>query len=92
VIVYVGHAGTITSDGTFSSQKLAGRLKAKQGGVPRQEYFRGQLKEGGFTELGIEWFVTWREGLTVAPALVEARLLQAYLMQFGRLPSWNKSF
>lgn len=90
-IFYIGRAGTVTLDGKCKEQGLRGRLVNLQGRVRRAVAFRQIMSERQLPGLFFEWFVTFDETTKVLPAYAEARLLQAYFAEHGRLPELNKS-
>lgn len=61
VVLYIGKAGTMLSDGIFKEQGLAKRLQAKQGGMRRAEFFKVMMKELKINELHFKWFATFEE-------------------------------
>lgn len=84
-ILYIGKAGTIGRDGQFKGQDIPGRLRnVRDGDIGADQWFRQLLLEAG--PVAIEYIVLV---LPVAPAYVEASLLQAYLVEYGRLPLRN---
>ena len=89
--VYVGKAGTITSDGHWKEQGLRKRLTKKQGDESRVVFFRRVIEANGFSGLYFEWFVTFGAESTVLPVIAEAQLLQAFFNEYGRLPKLNRS-
>jgi len=90
-LLQIGKAGTLGQNGKFKRQKLCGRLKAKQEGMPRQQFFQEQIEKLNLNALVFFWFVTFDNNVKVIPAKAEADLLQAYFDEFKRLPKWNKS-
>jgi hypothetical protein len=84
-ILYIGKGGTVGGDGQFKGQDLPGRLRNGRGGdMGADPWFRELLVEAG--PVVVEYVVL---ALPVAPAYVEASLLQAYLAEHGRLPPKN---
>lgn len=90
-LLYVGRSGTIRTDGTPSTQTLPRRLTNRHGGMRREAHFRLVMRDRELQALEIEWFVTVSSERLLLPALVEARVLQAYLDRHGRLPPLNKA-
>ena len=91
-LVYIGMAGTIEQEGSFSEQLLYGRLNNKQDGVKRQQFFEDVIQKKEIDALDIYWYVTFDSEHRDLPAYVEALLLQRYFGSHGCLPEWNKSF
>ncbi|MDD2716796.1 MAG: hypothetical protein PHW04_12960 [Candidatus Wallbacteria bacterium] len=93
-IVYIGKAGSFSSQKGIVGQALKGRLCNKQEGMKREDYFKKMLKKSEANFLTIHWFVTWdaKEGCDL-PAKIEAELLQAFILDHinnQKLPDWNK--
>jgi excinuclease UvrABC nuclease subunit len=89
-LLYIGRAGTIKNNGTFSNQKLEKRLKAKQSNKRRQEFFKEVIEKYQFNSLEIYWFVTHYRENKILPSLIEAELIQEYYNSYLRLPPLNK--
>lgn len=88
-VMYIGKGGTVKSDGNFKGQDIPKRLKnVKEKDMPANQWFRILLDEKG--PLLIEYIFT--TVIPIAPAFVEAFLLQAYLNEHGHLPFRNKAF
>jgi hypothetical protein len=87
-ILYIGKGGTVGSDGQFKGQDVVGRLRNVRGDdVGADRWFRELLQEMG--PLVIEYLVV---APPIAPAALEAALLQAYLVEHKRLPPKNSAF
>jgi hypothetical protein len=87
-VLRVGKAGTVRPDGTFKAQDLPRRLKNVKGDTPANAWFR---------ELGAQFGPILIEYISLpptphSPSYVEARLLQAFLNEYGRLPDRNNEF
>ena len=81
-ILYIGKGGTVRGDGQFKGQDIPGRLRNVRGDdVGADHWFRELLLEMG--PLIVE--------PPIAPAYVEAALLQAYLVEHKRLPLKNSA-
>jgi len=92
-VLCIGKGGTLRKDGTFSDQKLLGRLeKGKQNRIPRRRFFQEKMETLGLDELEFRWFVTFSENTKIIPAKAEADLIQAYYTQHKKLPDWNEEF
>lgn len=84
-ILYIGKGGTIGGDGQFKGQDVPGRLRNVRGGdIGADQWFRELLSEAG--PVTIEYVVLT---LPITPAYVEVSLLQAYLVEYRRLPPKN---
>ena len=90
-LLYIGKAGTLRKNGMFKSQKLIGRLSAKQKGMSRQKFYQEQIKKLNLDTLIFYWFVTFADSVRVIPAKAEIDLLQAYFGEYNKLPQWNES-
>jgi len=90
-IFYIGRAGTVTLDGKCKEQGIRRRLVNLQGRERRSVVFQHFMAERKLAGLFFEWFVTFDDAIKVLPAYAEARLLQAYFDEHGRLPELNKS-
>ena len=90
-VIYIGKSGTVHQDGSLGEQRMNQRLRRKQSGLPREQFFREYMRGHSVPELHIEWFETYRENVGDPPFLVEARLLAAYLADHGALPELNRS-
>lgn len=91
-LVYIGKSGTMHRDGNFGDQMLNNRIKNKQEGIKRQEYFEQKLQSEQIDALDIYWFVTFDDKHKDLPGYVEGLLLQRYFEVNGKLPPWNKEF
>ncbi len=61
-IIYIGKAGTMTSNGAFKSQGIKNRLKAVgANNIARSIYFQEVIQEFGFDKLKFVWIVTFDE-------------------------------
>ncbi len=86
-ILYIGKGGTIDREGQFKRQDLLGRLQnIRNNDVSADEWFRNLGHEKG--PLRVEYLIL---ELPVAPAYIEATLLQSYFAEHGRLPPKNSS-
>ncbi len=87
-IIYIGKGGTVTQSGKYKGQDILGRLINVRGDSISADIWFGEVaaKYGAIT---VEYHVL-RPPL--APAFVEAALLQAFLSEFQELPLLNKSF
>ena len=86
VVLYIGKAGTVAKDGTIKNQNLPGRLTNTRGSkVSSKDWFGRLLAQHG--PLVVEYVIL--QSSPVSPALAEAKLLQAFLNDFGRLPCEN---
>jgi hypothetical protein len=85
-VLYVGKAGTITSDGELKDQDLRGRLTNTRGNESSQAWFTALCSENG--AVSVEYVLL--ESTPVSPSLAEAMLLQAFLNETGRLPCRNR--
>jgi hypothetical protein len=88
--LYIGRAGTINTDGSWKGQKLRKRMRMKQGGMFRREFFCRLMADRGLAGLAVLWFVTHNQGSRIIPGLAEMELLQAHYDQYGCLPELNK--
>ena len=91
-LVYIGKAGTMRMEGTFSAQSLKGRINNKHGDVKRQIYFENKYEAEQIDSLEVYWFVTFDENHNDLPGFVEGLLIQRYYEKFDSLPLWNKEF
>ncbi len=86
-ILYIGKGGTVRGDGEFKGQDVPGRLRNVRGDdVGADHWFRELLLEMG--PLIVEYLII---DPPIAPAYVEAALLQAYLVEHRRLPIKNSA-
>jgi len=91
-IVYIGKGGTVDGRGHFKGQDVPSRLRNTRGkdgtgkDIPADQWFQELCRSRG--ALLIEYLALEPP---VAPAYVEAALLQAYLAQYRRLPPKNRS-
>jgi hypothetical protein len=86
-ILYIGKGGTVSGDGQFKGQDVPGRLRNVRGDdIGADRWFRELLLDVG--PLVVEYLVLKSP---VAPAYVEAALLQAYLAEYKRLPPKNSA-
>lgn len=92
-VVYIGKAGSITQSGHIKKQGLKKRLMAQQVWEGKK-YRRSRLFKLWIKRLKqpieIKWFITLDYDNKIAPAKIEADLLQAYFADNGNLPRWNK--
>lgn len=88
-LLYIGKAGTVKNNGTYSKQNLRKRLANKQDGKSREDFFREKLIKTPKMKLYIEWII-WDND--ILPTYIEARLIQKYYSKYLKLPLWNKSF
>ena len=86
-MLYIGKGGTVRGDGVFKGQDVPGRLRNVRGDdVGADHWFRELLLEMG--PLIVEYLIVEPP---IAPAFVEAALLQAYLVEHQRLPLKNSA-
>jgi hypothetical protein len=90
-LCYVAKSGTLLQNGNFRDQLLKKRIGNRQDGIPRQRFLREKLQITGWKFIRIRWFVTFSDEIKEIPAKVEAEVLQAYFLEHGELPLWNKS-
>ena len=91
-IIYIGKAGSMTTNGTLKSQGIKGRLKnVGTKNVSRNIIFQQVIKENNYDKLEFIWIVTFDEVHKQLPAYIEAKLLQTYYEKVGVLPHLNKS-
>ena len=88
--LYIGRAGTINTNGSWKGQKLRKRMRMKQGGMFRREFFCRLMAGRGLAGLTFLWFVTHNQNSRIIPALAEMELLQAHYDQYDCLPELNK--
>jgi hypothetical protein len=91
-LVYIGKSGTVQGSGEFKDQNLSGRIKNKQDGVKRQEYFIRKIDEENIDKLIIKWYVTANKEKVDLPGYVEGVLMQMYFDANKSLPKWNKEY
>jgi len=87
-VLYVGKGGTIKPNGEFKDQDLPGRLKAERAKLNSNQWFGNLCNEYG--PLVIEYI--FLSAKPESPALVEAKLIQVYLNEFGKLPDKLQAF
>jgi hypothetical protein len=87
--IYIGKAGTIKNDGSLKAQDIPGRLTAPRHKSNGNEWWSAQFNKYG--PLKIE-YICLPDKSAIAPALLEAHLIQAFLNQYGRLPKENNAF
>ncbi len=90
-IIYIGKAGTITTNGKFKRQGIRNRLKAvATNNMPRSKYFQQEVIEKyGFDKLKFVWIVTFNDTRKELPAHAEAKLVQLYYDNYHKLPILN---
>ena len=88
--LYIGKAGTIQQDGRPKGQGIRKRLRMKQDGKRRAEYFQEVIRDRNLDGLHIEWLVTFGDA-RVPPFLAEAELLATFFQEHGTLPALNKT-
>jgi hypothetical protein len=86
-ILYLGKAGTLDGYGNYKGQDIIGRLLNVRGEGSSDAWFATAVQQYG--PLSLEYIVL---DPPIAPAFVEAVLLQTHLSQFGHLPALNRSF
>lgn len=87
-LIYIGKAGTLRQDGTYSQQDLSGRLRApRESNQTANTWFGGLSKTHG--RLHIKYLILPD---SKPPASVEAQLLTEYFNKCKQLPLVNKSF
>jgi len=93
-LIYIGKAGTVTTNGNFKNQGIKDRLKAvTTNNMPRGKYFQQEvIQKYGFDKLKFVWIVTFDDMRKELPACSEARLMQLYYDVYHELPMLNKSF
>lgn len=90
-VLYVGRSGTVHQDGSLGDQGIAERLRKRQGGLSREQFFRRVMHDRAIDALHFEWFETYRRHEGTPPFLWEALLLAAHLDEHGCLPALNES-
>ncbi len=91
-LIYIGKAGTVTTNGLWKKQGLHERLTMKQRNESRIAFFRNFIRENHLSGLHFEWFVTFRDpSISVLPLFAEAQLLQAFFSEHRCLPQLNSS-
>lgn len=88
----VGKSGTVNQTGLYGAQTLPDRPTKKQSHDEwREKFFRRRMDELDLEGLDVTWVITLAGRAGALPGLVEAWLLQAHLITYGRLPLHNKS-
>lgn len=91
-LVYIGMAGSISTDGVAKKQGIKRRLLNQHSGMKRSDYFIKYMDENK-TSLKFHWYKTFDdESRRILPALAEAKVIQEYFIAYGRLPELNLSF
>lgn len=86
-VLYIGKGGTLDGQGKFKGQDMPGRLQNVRGNdIGADRWFRELVQERG--ALLVEYLVL---EAPIAPAYIEASLLQAYLAEHKSLPPKNSS-
>jgi len=89
-VLYVGKAGTVTTEGGFrGTQGLEKRLCNTRHGGRTANQWTQELLGGPPGGLRVEYAVL-QNPRVMSPGLAEARLLQAYLEEYGSLPVHNR--
>ena len=84
-ILYIGKGGTVCGDGSLKEQDIRGRLRnVRSNDLGADHWLRELLDEMG--SLIVEYLII---DAPIAPAYVEAALLQAFLVEHNRLPLKN---
>jgi hypothetical protein len=98
-ILYIGCSGNIQNDGSIHIRStggggLYGRIVHGHqfGKVKRFNSLPIQMKQDNITLLKVEWFVTHTDDYLHSPIYLESLLLQNYLLEYNKLPRWNKKF
>jgi hypothetical protein len=94
-LIYIGCSGKVNSDGSpiIRIRGMKSRLvDGKQFKEPRRKSWKKQMANEKIDALEIHWFVTLDCTHKDLPAYVEAKLIQEYFSQNGKLPRWNKNF
>ena len=89
--VYSGRAGTYKESG-WSKQKLPGRLKALQGRIPRNQFFRSRINDLALSGISFQCFVTVDDNNDILPHAAEASAMHAFHDDFNRLPQLNNDY
>ncbi len=92
----------VGSTGTVQNEKT---LKAKNGGLydkivngnqfgktARKYSWKTQLILENIEEFKVFWNETYNDKTKVIPTFVEGQILQLFLKENGKLPSWNVAF
>ncbi len=91
-VVYIGKAGTFLRKGTFTQQKLFGRLtRGKHDGKSAQRFLEELMSRRGVKFLEIHWFATFNQKSSIIPGKAEADLIQVYFDEHEELPLRNKT-
>lgn len=95
-VLYVGKGGTISRKDSTKRQDIPGRLKAprKKGNIGFEKWLFDEIREMNSPQkypFEIEYIILPNEA-EVSPAYAEARLLQAYFQDKGKLPVANRAF
>ncbi|CAA6807893.1 MAG: Unknown protein [uncultured Campylobacterales bacterium] len=62
----------------------------KQEGMPRQKFFQQEIKKFKYDKLVFLWVTTFDEKHNELPSLSEAKMIQVYFSEYGKLPLLNK--
>ncbi len=91
-LIYIGHAGTMTTNGIMKIQGIRKRLGMRQDGMYRNDFFIRKMKKRK-KGISVAWFVTWNyAGEKVLPAFAEAEAIQEYYQSNRALPELNREF
>ena len=91
VPVYIGKAGTL-KNGAWLNQGLRDRLKALQGRIPRNQFFRYRINRQALAGMSSLCFITMDDKNSVLPHAAEAHAMQAYFDEYKQLPILNTEY
>lgn len=89
--VYIGKAGTLKNN-VWLNQGLRDRLKALQGRIPRNKFFRDRINRQAIAGMSFLCFKTMDDKNALLPHAAEANAMQAYLEEYKQLPILNTGY
>lgn len=91
-LIYIGHAGTIQTDGSMKKQGIRKRLGMKQDGMNRNIFFKNEMEKRQ-QGISVAWFITFDDGaMKISPTFAEAEAIQEYYRLTHKLPELNRAF
>ena len=90
-LIYIGHAGTIRTDGSMKKQGIRKRLGMKQDGMNRNDFFKNEMEKKR-QGISVAWFITFDDDvMKILPTFAEAEAIQEYYRLTCKLPELNKT-
>lgn len=91
-MVYIGHCGEISKEGSFiipTGGLKEDLINGKLDDELRKDVWLKKMKREGAEAIDVYWYVTHNDKFIDSPKKVADKILKKHKDIFGRLPRWN---